>query len=197
MSCPQGFEKTLNGNCRMSCPDDFKFMQDPPMEKCVHKLENGIEVALNIIPTDALKATFDTERTRFNTELAEKRNYYKTLEAQTNELQLLKDQYTVQGARLSSIQTEYTGYKALEDVKKRMEDVNKSIKPLRSPESDIEKERKAILSLTEKNLLLVQVVLAILIASLISYLLLPVNAAHGLTFLLLCVAIAVGIFLKE
>jgi hypothetical protein len=134
---------------------------------------------------------------RFNTELAEKRKYYKTLQTQTNELQLLQDQSTLKGARLSSIQTEYTGYKALEDVKKRMEDVNKSIKPLRSPESEIERERKAILSLTEKNLLLVQIVLAILIASLISYLLLPINVAHGLSFLLLCVGIAVGIFLKE
>jgi hypothetical protein len=197
MSCPQGFEKTLNGNCRMSCPDDFKYMQNPPTEKCVHKLENGIEIALNIIPTDALRTTFNTERTRFNTELAEKRQYYKTLQTQTNELQTLQDQSTIQGARFSSIQTEYTGYKALEDVKKRMEDVNKSIKPLRSAESEIEKERKAILSLTEPNLLLVQVVLALLIASLISYLVLPINAAHGLSFLLLCVGIAVGIFLKE
>ena len=197
MSCPQGFEKTLNGNCRMSCPDDFKFMQDLPAEKCVHKLENGIEVALNVIPTDALKTTFDTERTRFNAEIEEKRRYYRTIQQETNELQLLQDQASIKGARLSSIQTEYTGYKALEDVKKRIEDVNKSIKPLRRPESDIERERKAILSLTEKNLLLVQVVLAILVASLISYLLLPINAAHGLTFLLLCVAIAVGIFLKE
>jgi hypothetical protein len=194
MSCPDGFEKTLNGNCRMSCPYDFKYVQRLPVEKCVHARENSIEVTATVLPVDARKSTFDMVRSRFINSINEARRKY---EMRSSEVQYLKNQQTIQGARFSSIQTEYTGYKALEDVKKRMEDVNKSIKPIKRKETEIELERKAILSLTEKNLLLVQVVLAILVASLISYLLLPINAAHGLTFLLLCVAIAVGIFLKE
>jgi hypothetical protein len=197
MSCPPGFEKTLNGNCRMPCPDEFKFMQDPPAEKCVHKFDNGIEVALNIIPTDAQDATFNTERTRFNAEIETKRAYYETLVTQQKELQLLKDQRDIQGARVKELKNQYADFQSTQDFTKSVQGIVDSTKRPRGLETEIEKERKAIALLTEQNLLLVQVVLGLLVASLLAYIFLPLNAAHGLTFLLLCVGIAVGIFLKK
>lgn len=197
MSCPEGFEKTLNGNCRMKCPDDFKFMQDPPAEKCVHKLENGIEVALNVIPTDAQTATFNTERDRFNAEIKTKQDYYKELQTQRNELDILKTQSTLRGARVASIEKEYTEFKSVQGLGEKVRAITESIKRPRGMETEIEKERKAITLLSEQNLLLVQVVIGLLITSLLGYIFLPLNAAHGLTFLLLCVGIAVGIFLKK
>ena len=197
MACPQGFEKTLDGNCRMTCPNDFKFMQEPPSEKCVHKMENGIEVALNIIPPTALVATFNTERDRFNAEIEKKKKYYDELQTQRNELNILKDQSKLRGARVESIEKEYTEFKSVQGLGEKVREITDSIKRPRGMETEIEKERKAIALLSEQNLLLVQVVLGLLITSLLAYIFLPVNAAHGLTFLLLCVGIAVGIFLKK
>ena len=190
MNCPVGFEKTLNNNCRMQCPRDFKYVQDPPLEKCVHIENNGIAVSLTVLPLDVSPATFQNERTRFQQDLAQKLQDLQTIQRDRNEVIGFQDASRIRGVQLSSTQKEYTGYKALETT-------TNAIKPVRSAESEIERERKAILSLTEPKLLLVQVVLALVIASLISYLLLPINVAHGLTFLLLCVGIAVGIFLKK
>lgn len=197
MNCPVGFEKTLNNNCRMQCPRDFKYVQDPPLEKCVHIENNGIAVSLTVLPLDVSPATFQNERTRFQQELAQKLRDLQTIQRDRNEVIGFQDASRIRGVQLSSTQKEYTGYKALETIQSQLKATTNAIKPVRSAESEIERERKAILSLTEPKLLLVQVVLALVIASLISYLLLPINVAHGLTFLLLCVGIAVGIFLKE
>jgi hypothetical protein len=197
MSCPTGFEKTLNGNCRMKCPNDFKFMQDAPAEKCVHKLDNGIEVALNVIPPNATVPTFDTERTRFNGEIEVKREVYRTLQKKQGELEDYKTQYEIQESRIDKLRQQYADFQSTQDFTKSVQDITDSTKRPRGLETEIEKERKAISLLTEQNLLLVQVVLGLLVASLLAYIFLPLNAAHGLTFLLLCVGIAVGIFLKK
>lgn len=84
-------------------------------------------------------------------------------------------------------------------VRTTLTDVNNSLKPFRpptAPASDLELERKAIR--TERpSLVYAQLALFILLAVLISYFVLPESAAHGLSFLLLCVGIAVGFFLRR
>jgi hypothetical protein len=197
MNCPKGFEKTLDNNCRVQCPLDFKYVQDPPLEKCVHVQNNGIAIPLTVLPLDVSPSTYANELGRFEKELVQKLQDLQMIQRDRDEITGYQTENTVRGAQFSSVQREYTGYKTLETIQKQLQDTSKAIRPVRSAESDIERERKAILSLTEPKLLLVQVVLALVVASLISYLLLPINVAHGLTFLLLCVGIAVGIFLKE
>jgi hypothetical protein len=78
-------------------------------------------------------------------------------------------------------------------------DVNQSLKPFRpptAPASDMERERKAIQT-GRPSFLYIQLALFILLAVLVSYLALPMSTAHGLSFLLLCVGIAVGFFLRK
>lgn len=80
-----------------------------------------------------------------------------------------------------------------------LEEVNQSLKPFRpptAPGSDKAIERKAILS-GNRSFVFVQLALFILLAVLIAYLILPVSYANGLAFLLLCVGVAYGFFLRR
>jgi hypothetical protein len=81
-----------------------------------------------------------------------------------------------------------------------LREVTASLKPFRpptQPSSDLEQERQSILRVIQHNLLLIQIVLFLLVLSLLSYLMLPYEYANGLTFLLLCVGIALGFFLRK
>lgn len=80
-----------------------------------------------------------------------------------------------------------------------LRDVNQSLKPFRpptAPASDKAIERKAILS-GNQSLVFIQLVLFILLAVLVSYLLLPTHYANGIAFVLLCVGVAYGFFLRR
>jgi hypothetical protein len=87
----------------------------------------------------------------------------------------------------------------LETARKSIENVNKSLKPFRpptAPSSDLEIERKAIRK-TQPSFLYIQLALFLLLSILISYLVLPPSFANGVSFLLLCVGIAAGFFLRK
>lgn len=85
------------------------------------------------------------------------------------------------------------------DAASVLRDVNQSLKPFRpptAPASDKAIERKAILS-GNQSLVFIQLVLFILLAVLVSYLLLPTHYANGIAFVLLCVGVAYGFFLRR
>lgn len=73
----------------------------------------------------------------------------------------------------------------------------KPFRPPTAPSSDIEKERKAILTETEASLVVVQVALFSLLLSMLVYVFLPSSYSHLLVFLILSVAIALVFFLKK
>jgi hypothetical protein len=86
------------------------------------------------------------------------------------------------------------------DYRESIKEVSDSLKPMRpptAPASDIAQARKSILTSSAPNFLVIQVALATVVLSLLGYLLLPVNVAHGVAVLLLSSAVAVGIFLKK
>jgi hypothetical protein len=73
-----------------------------------------------------------------------------------------------------------------------------SLKPLRpptAPAADLAAERKAILTSSAPNFLLIQVELAIVILCLLSYTFMNLDYAPGVTVFLLSVGVALGIFL--
>ena len=75
-----------------------------------------------------------------------------------------------------------------------------SLKPFRpptAPSSDLEKERKAILAITQKDMFFVQIALFLSVLSMLGYLVLPTDYAHGITLLFLSVAISFGFFLRK
>jgi len=77
---------------------------------------------------------------------------------------------------------------------------NQSLKPLRAktaPSDDLERERRAISLDARQSLVLVQLALFLMVLSLLSYLILPRGWANGISFLLLCVGVASGFFLRR
>jgi hypothetical protein len=100
----------------------------------------------------------------------------------------------------SRIQGDYANYSSNAKVAKELEDVTQSLKPMRpptAPSSDLEKERKAILAISQKDMFFVQIALFLAILSLLAYVVLPTDYAHGIVLLFLTVAISFGFFLRK
>lgn len=88
---------------------------------------------------------------------------------------------------------------ALQEATNTMADVHNSLKPFRpptAPSSDLEIERKAIRT-SQPSFIYIQLALFVLLAVLVSYVALPASVANGVSFLLLCVGIAAGFFLRK
>ena len=81
------------------------------------------------------------------------------------------------------------------DTVKDLVDTLKPLRPPTAPASDLQKERKSVLTSSAPNFLLIQVELAIVILCLLVYAFGPLEHAPGIVVLLLSVGIAVGIFL--
>jgi hypothetical protein len=80
-----------------------------------------------------------------------------------------------------------------------LESLLQSLKPFRpptAPASDLEIERKAVRK-SQPSFIYVQLVLFVLLAVMVTYLVFPSSAANGISFLLLCVGIAAGFFLRK
>lgn len=92
------------------------------------------------------------------------------------------------------------GFPSTAAVAKGLQEINQSLKPFRpptAPSSDLEKERKAILSVTQKDMFFIQVALFLVVVSMLGYIVLPTDYAHGIALLLLTVAISLGFFLRK
>lgn len=96
----------------------------------------------------------------------------------------------------SRIQSEYASYSGGQGIQETI-DALKPLRPPTAPSRDLDAERRAITREVQQNMFLVQFALFILVASLVAYLILPTDTAHGIVFLLLCVGIATGFFLKK
>ena len=86
-----------------------------------------------------------------------------------------------------------------EAAAKEIKEVKDSLKPFRpptAPSSDLEKERRAITADAKRNLYFLQSALFLVLLAMLSYVLLPMEYANPIAFLLLCVGIAMGFFLK-
>jgi hypothetical protein len=75
-----------------------------------------------------------------------------------------------------------------------------SLKPFRpptAPASDLEKERKEITDIARRSLYFIQIALFLVVLSMLSYFVLPLDTANLVAFALLCVGIAMGFFLRR
>jgi hypothetical protein len=97
------------------------------------------------------------------------------------------------------IQSEYaTFYK--QGITTAILETDQALKPLRAktaPAEDLELERRKITTDARQSLVLIQLALFLVFLSLLSYVVLPRDWAHGIAFLLLCVGIASGFFLRR
>jgi hypothetical protein len=202
MSCPSGFLQGLGSSCRLDCPADFKYEQRPDGDSCVYSKDNNIRVRLNgfAIPRGRAGPEFDRERQRFDAELTKLRERIRKIEIDSKALQDAKSQSAQWQARSGQIESEAAAYRSVSDAGMAIRDTTASIRVLRpptAPSSDLEKERRAISLDLKQSLLFVQVVLFIVVLALLAYLVLPIAWAHSIVFLLLCVGVAIGFFLRK
>ena len=101
-----------------------------------------------------------------------------------------------QVAEYNRIQSEYAVYTAGTELGKTVNEL-KPLRPPTAPASDIEAERKVILSLQGNKLLFIQIVLFLVILSMLTYLFVPIAYSNYIVFLLLCVGVALGFFLRK
>lgn len=71
------------------------------------------------------------------------------------------------------------------------------MRPPTAPAEDLEKERKAIALDVRRSVLFIQVAIGLIVLALVAYLVLPASSANGAAFLILCVGVAVGFFLRK
>lgn len=176
----------------------------PPVEKCVHVTRNNRFVKLNALPVpqqgQAVPSSYAAETARVATEIAKVKGQIKTDEEQEKALNALGDQKRGNEKEYDRIQSDYANFNQYKENVKNVKDVSDSLKPMRpptAPSSDLEIERQKIIALQQPHFFFIQLVLALLVTALISYVILPAEYAHGVAFLLLSVAISFGFFLRR
>jgi len=209
MQCPAGFELGVYGTCVASCPPEFKFLREwgggaDIKEQCVHRLQNNKAIRLVPLPVPQPgtlpSPAFAQEQDRVANEAVRIRAEVERDIAKTrfrNDASDVKRQYVNE---FSKIQSQYADFKSVSAAAKDIRDTKAALKVMRpptAPSSDLEKERREISDISKRNLFFVQVALALVVASLVGYLVLPIEYAHMIGFLLLCVGISVGFFLRR
>jgi cation transport ATPase len=143
-------------------------------------------------PGSQVPTTFEEEKSRVEKEATRIREEIRA----SDEIEKTKNQYV---QHYSQIQSEHAMYKQTSETAKDIRTVKDSLRPFRpptAPSTDLEKERKEITDIARRNLYFLQIALFLVVLVFLSYLLLPFEYANGISFLLLCLGIAVGFFLK-
>jgi hypothetical protein len=99
----------------------------------------------------------------------------------------------------SKIQSDYATYSPESQIATEYKEATDDLKPLRpptAPAQDIQKIRREILD-PQPSVLFLQIALFLVFLGMLMYVFLPAEYAHMITFLLLCVGISIGFFLKK
>jgi hypothetical protein len=201
MACPPDFEPDVNNTCRMKCPRGFKYLQASGGEtdKCVYETNNLYSVDIQSIPVTASQPALTEERNRFYNLLYETQS--KILEdIEARRTFSLENNLPGYQSEYRAFQTKYAGYNSMKQNETLLEQTMQDLKPLRretAPGSDMEVERKKIITISNKYVLVAQVALLTTLVCLVIYFVAPVPLAHGIVFLVVCVGIAIGIFLMS
>ncbi len=190
------------------CPPEFKKVRDARstglQERCVHLLDNSFSFSLRMIPrpepNQPASPDFDRERERIQTEGVRVRAAANQADERRRLLRDAQDAKRPQVHEFSRIQSEYASYKSVSDAAKSIQTTTnglRRVRPPTAPASDLEIERRAISDIAKRNMYFIQVALVLVIVALLGYLALPIDYAHGIAFLLLCVGISAGFFLRR
>jgi hypothetical protein len=209
LSCPNGFEQGMMFSCHAKCPTEFKYIQElggaggPPAESCSHVTYPKRSFRLQGLRMTEIGSPeppeFATERTRVQAEVAKIKALILQDEQTTKSLNEFNTQKGNYAQEYGKIQGDFAVFRTSKDASTKIKDVTDSLRSFRpptAPTSDIEAERKKILTLSNKNLFFIQIALFLLLLSMVTYLILPADYAHGIVFLLLCTAISFGFFLR-
>jgi len=201
MACPSGFTAGVGNTCRIICPFDFKYEQDRGREACVYARDNQHRVSLNLLPVRGTSPReFERELAKFESRLERVRDDIRNTEAETQRLQSARDQSSRWTAQSGSLASESAAWREISQTGKEIRETTASLRPMRpptAPATDLDTERRAISFELKQGLTFLQVVLFLVVLILLGYLFLSTTLAHGIAFLLLCVAIATGFFLRN
>jgi hypothetical protein len=208
--CPPGFERGLLFSCHVKCPPEFKYLGEatntiaPGSDKCVHILRNDRFIELQTLPQlpqgETPSSTYRTEIIRVLNTAEEVKLQVKQDEEKLQQLNNFEHIRQVQDLKSQQFESSYATYTSAQLGVKALQQITDALKPMRAktaPGAAIELERRTLLETHGYSLFLVQLALAILVASFVSYLTLPTDYAHAITFLLLCTGISVGFFLGK
>ena len=208
--CPPGFERGLLFSCHVKCPPEFKYLGEatntiaPGSDKCVHILRNNRSVTLQALPAlpmgETPSDTYASELERVLNTAEEVKLQVKKDEEEERELLNFETQRQTQELNYSNFKSSHAAYTSAQLGVQALQEITDALKPMRAktaPGAAIELERRTLLETHGYSLFLVQLALAILVASFVSYLTLPTDYAHAITFLLLCTGISVGFFLRK
>jgi hypothetical protein len=214
-TCPRDYDKVIVGNnigCRKKCPQDFKYVQTTEggriEERCVYMQDNRYSVKLYSLPgipernppPHHLEGMYSNAEREFQQEFIRVAMMAARENADRDAVTNLNKSREQQGVDYRRARSEFATYRSAEDVINKMKSVNNSLQPLRPPTvtSDSAMERrKLMLETSAPNMLLFQISLVILLLCLLSYVFLTPPASYYLSFLLLTVGIALGIFLRK
>jgi len=203
MACPPGFERGIFLGCSAICPPEFKKTRDIQSsglaERCVHLTNNARSFPLvSVARTNPSLIT--SERDRVRREAARLQGLVEEDIRRSRILNDANDAKRPQVGEYQRIQSEYAIYKdvsaAAQDVRK-VKDSLRTFRPPTAPASDLEAERKSITEIAKRNLFFIQIALFLVVVVLLNYMLLPIGYANPIAFLLLCVGISLGFFLRR
>lgn len=207
-SCPSGFEERSFFACSAVCPAEFKKLRGQQEDECVHIIRNNRRFRLRNVPkqrdidreNSVEPPLYERERIRVRNEAAEVRRQVEEDIERAREVNAASDSRNQHIQQFSNIQSQAAVFTSMKGAAQEVRDVTNSLRRFRpptAPSSDLEIQRKAIIDISNRNLYFVQIALACVILALVGYLILPIGYAHGIAFLILCVAIAVGFFLRK
>lgn len=201
MSCPGGYQEGTGNTCVIACPPDFKYIQEAGTQKCVYITDNTKSFIVNSLPKPAnianLPTSYTQESARVSAELLQIRSRIQSdVDAQTS-LQSAKTQGQVWESQYGAIESDYASYEGEAGAVREVADSLKPHRPKTAPQDDLEKERRAITEAVQKNFLVIQISLFLVFVALFSYIVLPIDYAHTIAFLLLISGVMVGIFLRK
>lgn len=188
MSCPSGFEVGLSSTCRITCPPEFKYINESGVERCVSTTDNRYSVRLQPIPQGTTSTAFANEQARFLTDFI-------TLTGR-----IRADQATQSAVQTNEVAAAHEKLKSsnqLADVYSEAIDTLKPLRPPTQPHLDIMNAKLEIGKISKENIQVLQVCLFFIVIALFEYVILPSSIVHGIAFFTMCVGLSIAIYLSN
>jgi len=191
MSCPTGFEVGLSNTCRVTCPADFKYIQESGVEKCVASEDNKYFMKLQAIPQGSSSTAFSDEQSRFLAGFITLKNKIQKDHEAAEKLRQMSD---------SDVVAHHDQIRSSHGVADAYTEAIETLKPLRpptQPHKDILNERLSIKDISAKDLRILQICLFFVVICLLEYALFPASIVHGIAFFTMCVGLSLAIYLSN
>jgi hypothetical protein len=155
-------------------------------------MNNEFSIPLRQVPPGPLSDVHIAEKKRFSDEYE---NVKKSLPA-VQQVGILQDEEKNRVAKHDGIATEYAAFRSVKDELKKTIDMLKPMRAKTSPQSDIEQEKQNIFAIVAVQMYVIQCILLTILFCMLVYVVIPVEYAHGVAFLVACTGSAIGIYLS-